>query len=346
MNKVVINTRILSSHTTGVQRYTKAIITHLPGKLMPVSPTPTLSGTMGHLWEQGVLPRLLSGKLLFSPSNTGPITVSRQIVVIHDIAPLEHPEWYNPRFAALYRFLLPRLARSVRGVITDSAFTRSRLIQHLNICESKVSVVPLGVEPRYRPIAETEIKRAIISLGLPSVHYVLTLGSLEPRKNLKRLLAAWKEIEGQIPDDIWLVIAGAKGKRHVFQELLLNDLPPRVHLAGYVPEESLPALISGALGFVYVSLYEGFGLPPLEAMASGTPVVVGNRTSLPEVVGNAGLLVDPYDIESISHGLVTLIENRDLREKLSSLGLKRAKLFSWDRTAKSTWALLSRALED
>ena len=345
MSEVVINTRVLSAPTTGVQRYTREILSRLPGKLVPVSPKRFAHGIMGHLWEQIVLPQRILRKPLFSPSNTGPLAVSRQVVVIHDIAPLDHPEWYNPRFSAFYSYLLPRLARNVKKVITDSEFTRNRILEKMDVSPDKIKVVPLGVDSKFKPIAPVEVQDVIKQLGIPTRYYILSLGSLEPRKNLNRLLASWKEIESAIPDEIWLVLAGAKGRAQVFNRLSLDSLPPRVHFTGHVPDELLPALLGGALVFAYVSVYEGFGLPPLEAMASGTPVLAGNRASLPEVVGDAGMLVDPFDIESIASGLKELIDSRDLRSKLSLLGLQRAKLFSWEKTAQATWEQISDAFK-
>ncbi len=139
------------------------------------------------------------------------------------------------------------------------------------------------------------------------------------------------------------MVAGAKGKDIIFKNTSLDKLPPKVCMPGYVPDEYLPTLYSGAIALVYVSLYEGFGLPPLEAMACGTPVLTSNVTSLPEVVGDAALMVDPYDVDAIAEGIKRLIEDDNLRRELSQKGLARAKLFSWDRTAEVTWSVLKEA---
>ncbi|MBC7323609.1 MAG: glycosyltransferase family 4 protein, partial [Acetomicrobium sp.] len=167
--------------------------------------------------------------------------------------------------------------------------------------------------------------------------------TIEPRKNLQRLLEAWSVVCSNLPQDVWLVVAGAKGKDIIFKNTSLKKLPPRVYMPGHVPDEHLPALYSGAIALVYVSLYEGFGLPPLEAMACGTPVLISNVTSLPEVVGDAALMVDPYDVDAIAEGIKRLVEDDNLRKELSQKGLARAKLFSWDRTAEVTWSVLKEA---
>jgi glycosyltransferase involved in cell wall biosynthesis len=345
---VCINTRILYYPITGVQRYLLELLQRMPAEGMQrIAPQHPLSGARAHIWEQTVLPLRTRGHLLWSPSNTGPLAVRRQVVTIHDVVPLDHPEWLNSRFAAWYRFLTPKLARRVARVITVSEFTKSRLLETTGIADEKVVVVPLGVDARFGPQSSVDVESAIQQLGLPTSRYVLSLGSLEPRKNLGRLLRAWEVIYRRLPEDVWLVVSGAKGKSLVFQDVPeLKALPPRVFLTGHVPDELLPALYAGAMAFAYLSVYEGFGLPPLEAMASGTPTLVGNRASLPEVVGDAAVQVDPFDIEAIADGLHRLIEDSSLRAVLREKGLERSGQFNWDKTAEQTWRVLTEAAED
>ena len=344
---VIANTRILNGNLTGVQRYLSELLQRMPSdRIQHIAPHHPLSGTRAHLWEQAVLSLRTQGNLLWSPSNTGPLSVSRQVVTIHDVVPIDHPEWLNPRFAAWYRFLTPRLARRVARVITVSEFTRSRLLETTGVAHDKVIVVPLGVDARFVPQEKEQVECAIQKLGLPTNRYALSLGSLEPRKNLGRLLRAWQVICRHLPEDVWLVVSGAKGKSLIFQDVPeLNTLPPRVFLTGHVPDELLPSLYAGAMAFAYLSVYEGFGLPPLEAMASGTPTLVGNRASLPEVVGNAAVQVDPFDIEAIADGLQRLIMDASLRAGLREQGLERAGQFNWDNTAEQTWRVLAEAAE-
>jgi len=342
LSKAVTNTRNLSSTLSGVQRYTIELLDRLQGKLCPIAPHRPLHGFLGHAWEQMILPVRLKGNLLFSPSNTGPLMMERQVVTIHDITPLDHPEWLNPRFARWYQFLIPRLANKVRRIIADSNFTKRRICEVTSVRPDKVVVVYSGVNSRIRPKSDEVITQTKDTLGISDFKYVLTVATIEPRKNLQRLLEAWDTLCLKLPD-IWLIVAGAKGTDLVFRDTSLRRLPPRVCMLGHIPDEHLPALYSGAVAFLFVSLYEGFGLPPLEAMACGTPVLTSNVTSLPEVVGDAALMVDPYDVDAIAEGIKRLIGDDNLRKELSQKGLAHAKLFSWDRTAEVTWSVLKEA---
>jgi len=345
---IYVNSRILDYSITGVQRYLLELLQRMPSdRIQQIVPQHPLSGARAHLWEQTVLPLRTRGRLLWSPSNTGPLAVSRQVVTIHDVVPIDHPEWLNPRFSAWYRFLTPKLARRVARVVTVSEFSKSRLMETTGVAEEKVIVVPSGVDTRFGPQSREDVDSAIQKLELPTSRYVLSLGSLEPRKNLGRLLRAWEVIYRRLPEDVWLVVSGAKGKSLVFQDVPeLEALPPHVFLTGHVPDELLPSLYAGAMAFAYLSVYEGFGLPPLEAMASGTPTLVGNRASLPEVVGDAAVQVDPFNIEAVADGLHRLIEDSSLRAVLREKGLERAGQFNWDKTAEQTWRVLAEAAED
>ena len=339
---VVVNVRVLDSPLTGVQRYTAELLARFDPDVASIKPVRSLEGVRGHLWEQAVLPTRLDGRLLWSPSNTGPLAVGRQVVTVHDAAPLDHPEWLNRRFAAWYRWLLPRLIRRVRRVIVPSEFTKSRLLDLSGVPPERVVVVPNGVDPRFRPCAPDEIAATRVALGIPSPRYILSLASLEPRKNLDALLRAWALLRDRTPDDLWLVVGGAPGKRTVFPDVPIGALPPRVRLTGRIDDRHLPALYSGALLFAYPSLYEGFGLPPLEAMACGAPVVASDRASLPEVLDDAALLVAP-EPEAIADGIGRAVGDDPLRAALRDAGLARAAPFTWDRTAERTGQVLHEA---
>lgn len=344
---IYVNTRNLHNSLTGVQRYTIELLSRWGNRPKKVSPNKKFSsGLAGHIWEQAVLPNILCGALLFSPSNTGPLAIKRQVVTIHDLVSLDHPEWFNARFAAWYRFLIPRLVNRVQRVITISNFTRERLLQQTKVAPDKIVVIPNGVNARFSPKSVKDIKKIQKALKIPTEHYILSLCSLEPRKNLHNLLRAWVQVQSEIPSDIWLVITGAKGKTLVFKDVSFDPLPPRVWLTGHVRDEYLPALYSGATAFVYVSIYEGFGLPPLEAMASGTPTLTGNITALPEVVSNAAVTVNPFDPDAIAWGIKRLIEDGTLRENLRLKGIQRAKIFSWDTTADMTLQVLLEAMTE
>jgi glycosyltransferase involved in cell wall biosynthesis len=320
------------------------MLRYAPSSLECASPSYTASsGFLGHAWEQFILPSRLHGRMLWSPSNSGPITVENQVVSIMDVSPLDHPEWSSGKFSNWYQFMIPRLVKRVRRVITISEFSRERILRYCPDAASKIYVTPLAADQQFHPVDGDAVNSLIEKLKLPSHQYIIALGSLEPRKNLRTLLKAWEQIYMKLPDEVWLVLAGAKGKSHVFGNQSYEVLPPRVHLTGHVPDDALPALYSGALTSVYLSFYEGFGLPPLEAMSCGTPVLVSNTTSLPEVVGDAGMMVDPFDVEAIGDGLLRLAGDSAVRADFSSRGLERSKQFSWDKTAQLTWQILEEA---
>jgi len=339
MRNICVNTRVLAARIAGVQRYTLALLSRFGDRITQVSPEGRLDGVKGHLWEQFLLPTKLGGQLLWSPSNTGPLVVKRQVVTIHDATTLDHPEWFDPKFAAWYQLLITRLMRKVLRVITDSEFSRARLIEHGKVPEEKVVAIPLGVDSCFMPASQDAFEELRHRMSLPGA-YVLVVGSLEPRKNLRRLFAAWEILRRRI-QGVELVVAGSGAK--VFRNTGFDRPPAGVRLVGHVSERDLPTLYSGALLFAYVSLYEGFGLPPLEAMACGTPVVASSTSSLPEVVGDAAVLVDPYDVDAIASEIHRVVEDSTLREELRRKGLERAKGFTWERTAELTWQVLVEA---
>ncbi|GEM45268.1 glycosyltransferase family 4 protein [Deinococcus cellulosilyticus] len=331
---LVVNVRTLMQPLTGVQRYTQELLNRHPD-LPRVAPTSGSEGFKGHLWEQFQLPGLVRGKLLWSPGNTGPLSVPHQVLTIHDLATLDHPEWFERKFALWYGFLLPRLASRVQHILTVSQHSRRQILRRFGLPEDRVTAIPLAADPRFRPCtpAEKEAYRQKKQLG----RYVLAVGSLEPRKNLRLLFEAWMAWKDR-PEDLELAVAGGAGK--VFSSIGFPEIPPGVRLLGRVPDEDLPLLYAGAEVFVFPSLYEGFGLPPLEAMACGTPVITTEVTSLPEVVGEAGWYCDPHDAGSLVTALRALMEAPDRRQEMTQQGLVRAGRFSWDRTAQATWDVL------
>ncbi len=331
---MVVNTRCLGTNLTGVQRYTLEILKRLSLVHLELSPRCFSRGFAGHLWEQAVLPlKLRRDNLLWSPSNCGPLAVHNQVVTVHDIAPIDHPEWFTKRFALWYQMVVPRLVRRVRHIITVSEFTRNRLIDALQVPADKITVIYNGVDRRFCPQSAEMTSRAIEAMKLPSSRYVLSLCSIGQRKNIVRLLRAWEQIEGRYKD-IWLVIAGTEGSELVFDKVLHGPLPPRVYFTGHVPEEYLAALYAGAIVYVYVSLYEGFGLPPLEAMATGCPAIVSKTAALPEICKDAAFYVDPCDVEAIAKAMSDVIAEPDRCRILTGRGLTRASDFTWDKSAR------------
>ena len=335
VDRGVIDNNALSLRLVGP----KGVQTHgLDLKHIPVTPVGRLQG---ELWSQLELPYHARGRFLWSPGNTGPLYHDKHVVTIHDVSVLDHPEWFSRKYSLWYSFLLPRLARNAAHILTVSEFSRKRLSQTLGLDTNCISVVPNPLSPRFRPVKPTTIDQVLSRLALPR-NYVLSVGSLEPRKNIARLLEAWSLLLARkaLAEDVHMIVVG--GKSSLFRSVNFTSVPDRVLLTGYIPDEHLPTLYTGALAFVYPSLYEGFGLPPLEAMACGAPVVASHLTSIPEVVGRAALLVDPLEVESIADGIRTILENPSLQESMRIAGLERAKLFNWHNSARLVWEILDK----
>lgn len=341
-DQVLVNARYLHHRVSGVQRYAHEVVSRLGQRVNLFSPKRGGTGVFGHIWEQVILPLEIGKRnLLWSPANTGPLTTQNQVVTIHDLCVIDHPEWFDPKFSAWYRFLLPRLAERVIKVITDSDYSRERILELFSLQKDRVVAIPLGVDTRFRPTPQEYIDVARSKYGIEK-DYLAVIGSLQPRKNLTRLFQAWKQIHTNYKS-LQLVVVGSTG--HTFRDAGFIELPRGVNLTGYVKDTDLPMIYSGALAFVLPSLYEGFGLPLLEAMACGTPVICSNTTSLPEVVANAGILVDPYDPKAIAYGIQQMVEDHKLRNEFHQLGLKRAKQFTWEKTADEIWKVLLEAKE-
>ena len=264
------------------------------------------------------------------------------VVTIHDMG-LERMETSHPLAKRLYtKRLIPRVAERARLVITNSEYSKWEIVRYLGIPASRIRVTPLAASAAFRPIAgplrEEVLKR--FKLDKP---YVLYVGNLEPRKNLKRLLQAFARLEGR---DLELVIVGNRWYRGNDAEEAAKSLGihNRVRFPGYVDREDLPALYSGALAFIYPSLLEGFGLPVIEAMACGTPVITSNNSSLKEIAVDAALLVDASSTRSIQQALEDVIRDESLRKTLAEKGILRASTYSWQATAALTLDAYREAL--
>ena len=269
------------------------------------------------------------------------------VATIHDLS-FEHlPETFNRRSRAQLRLTVRRTARKAAQILTLSEFSRRDIIGTYGIDSNRVSVTPPAAARQFAPVTNaTELRRIRTSYGIQR-DYILALGSIQPRKNLVRLINAYTALrrvrpETELPQ---LVLAGKRGwlEAETIRAAEQSDARRDILLMGYVPDSDLPALYGSALCFAYPSYYEGFGLPVLEAMQCGTPVIAGNRTSLPEVIGSAGVLVDPFDESAIAHGLLELIDRRDLRDQLRIKGLARAAQFDWTTTARLTLQAYERA---
>jgi glycosyltransferase involved in cell wall biosynthesis len=259
------------------------------------------------------------------------------VATVHDVAFRLFPEAYPARGRDFHERATRIAVAEAARVLVPSAATARDLADLYGLESARVTVTPLGADP---PVpAEPAAARAVLDrLGVRGP-FLLAVGTLEPRKNLARLVAAFAEAAGELPAH-HLVVVGPAG----WGAALDGAAPPRVALAGRVPDEALAGLYQAADGLAYPSLYEGFGLPVLEAMARGLPVLTSDRSSLPEVTGGAALLVDPTDVPAIAKGLVELVADSGLRRRLAADGPRRAAGFTWRATAEATWSAYQEAL--
>lgn len=313
------------------------------GRLI-IRPGETLSRLLDDQWRIDGFARLAGASFAHYPANVGLLRGSLPFVLtLHDLSFLHHPEWYTRSRALYYRFAVSRSARRARRIITGSAYTKADIMERLGVPEDHIDVTPYGVRAVFRPADYAAQGEAIEALGIPDQYFVY-VGTLEPRKNLARLIQAWDHTASEHSFD--LVIVGREGwKLDGFQSALLGARHrERIHCVGHLPETQLIAVISAARAFLWPSLFEGFGLPPLEAMACGAPVLTSNTSSLPEVCGDAAILVDPLDIDAIADGIRRLASDNRLREDYRLRGRSRAKQFTWERTAQLTMESYRRAL--
>jgi glycosyltransferase involved in cell wall biosynthesis len=301
------------------------------------------------------IPLTLSAELRWNPVDllhvqftAPPFAPCPVVTSIHDLS-FEHlPNTFTRRSRMQLRLTVRQSARKAARIIAISGYTRRDIIETYGIAPDKITVIPLAASAHFRPVTdERELQRVRHTYGIDG-EYILSVGSIQPRKNLARLIGAYENLQrarpaGGVPP---LVLAGKYAWLYgeTLRAIEQSETRDSIILTGYVPDAELPALYSGALCFVYPSYFEGFGLPPLEAMKCGVPVIAGNRTSLPEVVGDAALLVDPFDQEGIASAMARVIDNSDLREELRVKGLKRAQMFDWHNTAQQTLEVYKQAV--
>jgi glycosyltransferase involved in cell wall biosynthesis len=337
--EVLINARAAARRQlSGVERWAVELTERLPrlrpGAYAVARPPRPLAYQAGQAWEQAALPlqaKRAGTPLILNPANLAPLRWPGNVVVIHDAVALTHPEWFAAPYVAWHQRALPAVARRARRVVTVSRFSRAEIAEATGIPEAAIEVVPGGVDERFSPEVDPVPARDALGLDRP---YVLTVAGEGARKNLVAL-GATARVLGERGID--LVAAGSRRAHHGAGA----DVPGVRHL-GYVDDALLPALYAGARAFVLPSLHEGFGLPCLEAMAAGVPVVASDRGALPETCGDAALLVEPRRPDLIAEAVVAAATDDATAARLRAAGLSRAAGFSWAHTAEAVDAILRR----
>lgn len=328
---LLFDSRWIGDH--GIGRFSREIFKHLNLEELQIKGNPASPLDPLRLMLT-ILSRTSRNTIVFSPGYNAPLFLFRPYVfTIMDLNHIDCLENSGFLKRLYYRYIMRPAARKALRVLTISEFSRQRIIDWAHIHPQKVVNVSCGVDSSYHPNVE---------LYNPGYPYLLCVSNRKAHKNETRLIAAFSQ--AAINKNIHLVFTGQTNM--TLQNLSRQyDMEDRVVFLGRVPEPDLPSLYRGATALVFPSLYEGFGLPPLEAMACGTPVIVSNTTSLPEVVGDAGLYVDPLDIGSIANAIKKIVCDEELQEILRKKGLARAKLFSWEKTAEHVRKVLSDAAE-
>ncbi len=265
---------------------------------------------------------------------------------VMDVIPMLHPEWIKNDLRSLKSWLFNVAIRQSDHIITISEFSKQDMVEHLGLAPERVSVTPLGVEPVYFARVDSETRSAVLEKHGLKPGFFLFIGTLQPRKNLPRLLQAFEKLPANVRKAHPLVIVGRDGWNN-------EDLLPKLHQLeergegrwlSYLPQSDVMALLQSAVALTFPSLYEGFGLPVIEAFAARCPVIASNSTSLPEVCGNAAWLVDPYDVDSIHAAMQALLNQPALREEKIELGLARAQQYTWHECARQTLQVYRKVL--
>jgi glycosyltransferase involved in cell wall biosynthesis len=288
-----------------------------------------------------------AGRALYHEPNYVPLPYNGpQVVTVCDLSCFDHPETHPKERVELMQRNMPAAMQKADHIIVISEATGVALQRWFNVDKSRITNTYLAADPRFAPQSADTLAPALAGLGLSAGGYILCVGTLEPRKNLTALFLAYASLPAALRQRHPLVVAGMSGWNTESLMKSAEDLIRRgeLRLLGYVADALIPSLYAGAAAFCYPSRYEGFGLPALEAMASGVPVITSNRTSLPEVVGDAGLMVDPDDVEGLGERLQQLLEDRVFAEMLGQQGLVRSRLFSWERCAQETFAVYEKVL--
>lgn len=270
-----------------------------------------------------------------------PIFKGKLISTIHDLCFLHFPQTFSKFEAFRSKIMIKNTARHSDKIITGSSNSKNDIINHYNIQADKIEVIPYGISPRFSPEKDAKITQKALNKYQIKRPYVLSVGRLNPRKNLITLIKAFSSVKNSSTIPHQLVIAGKKDYRthDITNFIRKNRLSKHIIFPGFIPDKDLPYIYSQADLFVYISLYEGVGLPVLEAMKSGVPVLTSNNSSLSEIIGDAGITVPPLDSKQIARALINLLNNPELRSKCRQKGLERANKLNWEETASHTLAV-------
>lgn len=358
---VYINGRFLTMPVTGVQRYALELLDHVDCLLDEVAnqglklvclvppgdfPQPSWNNievrVIGkherNLWEQFDLPLYLNGELLFSPANIGPWHYANQVVTIHDASVFAVSDAYSFAFRAKYRFILKQLAKRAAFLLTVSDFSRQELAHYLKVSPDRFSAIPHGSDHLVSVEPDPDILR---QNNLEAASYLLLVSSRSRHKNIDAVVQA----VGLLDQDVRLVVVGGNFSK-VFKSSTSTVNSDKMLSLGYITDRELKALYENALGFVFPSLYEGFGLPVLEAMRAGCPVICSSAASLPEVAGDAALYFDPEDVGDIARTIKYFLSTPDLQEDLRKKGLQRAEKLEWSAAAAQVLDSIRRKSEN
>ena len=321
-----------------------------PGLLANLQLNRVRVGPLGRYWWSTGLPRYIrrSRLQLFHGTNYDiPLwRRSATVLTIHDLSQLLHSETHERRSVKRAKRRLPHMARIADAIITPTESVRRDVCEVLKVSSEKVFAIPEAARACFRPLAFAETADVRSRLGIGD-DFLLTVGTLEPRKNLSVLVSAFAEVARARPQsNTQLVIAGGRGwlSGPLFEAIAKSRVRDRIVLTDYLHDEDLQALYSSCRAFVYPSIHEGFGLPPLEAMACGAPVVASRIPALEETTGGAALLFDPMSVAELTRSILELLDNESAQRELSNAGQRRAAEFSWEKTARLTWNVYEEAL--
>jgi len=301
-------------------------------------------------WQLVGLPLELAREkphIFFSPGHyLPPYRPAKAVVTIHDLAFLAFKEQFRGWWRTLFGLMTAYAIRRADRVIAVSQNTKEDIIKYYGIEPRRVKVIYHGVDPSFKPVDDPKALEKVKSEYSNGRGFLLFVGTLQPRKNLPRLVQAFSQAANTVPHSLVVVGREFWRQEEVYRAVEEWGLSDRISFTGYLDSSDLPSLISAATALILPSLYEGFGFPALEAMACGTPVIVSRTSALPEVVGDAGRLVDPYDVDDMAAAIIEVLSDERLGAEMSAKGLERAKLFSWKRASEETLALFEEVYSE